>query len=84
MAEITGVKAIAATITAHGVEYFFHASDDMIPLFIEIEDSAIELVMTRSEKAAVYMAHVSYKPGACYGQRRARMLYSTLLKGRRF
>jgi len=72
LAEVTGSKAIAETMTAHGVEYFFHVSGGMISLFIEIEDAGIELVLTRSEKAAAYMAdgyaRVSYKPGVCYGQ----------------
>jgi acetolactate synthase-1/2/3 large subunit len=72
MAEVTGAKAVAKTMKMHGVEYFFHVSGGMISLFIEIEEAGIDLVLTRSEKAAAYMAdgyaRVSYKPGICFGQ----------------
>jgi acetolactate synthase-1/2/3 large subunit len=67
LVQVTGAKAIATTMAAHGVEYFFHVSGGMISLFIEIEDVGIDLVLARSEKAAAYMAdgyaRVSYKPG---------------------
>jgi thiamine pyrophosphate-dependent acetolactate synthase large subunit-like protein len=45
-----GAEAIAKTMTAHGVEYFFHVSGGMISLFIEMENAGIDLVLARSEK----------------------------------
>ena len=72
MVNMTGARAIAKTMKKHGVDHFFHVPGGMISLFIEIEDAGIDLVLTRSEKAAAYMAdgysRVSYKPSVCYGQ----------------
>lgn len=69
---MTGAKAVAQTMKKHGVEYFFHVSGGMGLLFVEIEDAGIELVLTRSEIAAAYMAdgysRISYKPSVCFGQ----------------
>jgi acetolactate synthase-1/2/3 large subunit len=72
MVKMTGAKAVAKTMEKQGVEHFFHVSGGMSLLFVEIEDAGIDLVLTRSEKAAAYMAdgysRISYKPGICYGQ----------------
>lgn len=72
MVRITGAEAIARTMAAQGVEHFFHVSGGMFLLFVEVEDAGIDLVLTRSEKAAAYMAdgysRICYKPGVCYGQ----------------
>ena len=69
---MTGARAVALTMEAQGVRHFFHVSGGMVLLFVEIEDAGIDLVLTRSEKAAAYMAdgysRISYKPSVCFGQ----------------
>ena len=69
---MTGARAVAQTMEAQGVRHFFHVSGGMVLLFVEIEDAGIDLVLTRSEKAAAYMAdgysRISYKPSVCFGQ----------------
>ena len=72
MVRMTGAKAVAQTMKEQGVEHFFHVSGGIELLFVEIEDAGIDLVLTRSEKAAAYMAdgysRICYKPSVCYGQ----------------
>lgn len=72
MVRMTGARAVALTMEAQGVRHFFHVSGGMVLLFVEIEDAGIDLVLTRSEKAAAYMAdgysRISYKPSVCFGQ----------------
>lgn len=72
MVRMSGARAVAQTMKEQGVEHFFHVSGGMSLLFVEVEDAGIDLVLTRSEKAAAYMAdgysRISYKPSVCYGQ----------------
>ncbi|KON30365.1 hypothetical protein AC482_04010 [miscellaneous Crenarchaeota group-15 archaeon DG-45] len=72
MARMTGARAVAQTMREQGVEHFFHVSGGMALLFVEMEEAGIDLVLTRSEKAAAYMAdgysRVSYRPSVCFGQ----------------
>ena len=72
MVRMTGARAVAQTMKEQGVEHFFHVSGGMGLLFVEVEEAGIDLVLTRSEKAAAYMAdaysRVSYKPSVCFGQ----------------
>lgn len=72
MERMTGADAIARMLSKHGVEHFFHVPGGITGLFPAIEDVGIDLVMTRSEKGAAYMAdgysRISFKPSVCFGQ----------------
>lgn len=68
-----GAEALAKTLVLHGVNYIFQVSGDTrMKLIPAVENAGIEIVVARSEKAAVYMAdgysRISYKPGVCFGQ----------------
>lgn len=72
MVILTGAKAIAKIMALQGIKHFFHVPGGISGFFPEIEDAGIDLVLTRSEKAATYVAdgysRISYKPSVCFGQ----------------
>ena len=66
-------EALAKMLTLSKVEYAFLMTGVPLDIFPAIHDEGIKLILTRSEKAAAYMAdgysRVSSKPGICYGQK---------------
>jgi len=72
MVKLSGAKAIAKTLKAHGTEYVFYIYGFGVPEQ-EIEAEGINLVLTRNEKCAAYMAdgyaRAGLRPGVCYGYR---------------
>ena len=64
--------AIARTLEAYGTEYFFCLTGGDHALWIALDDVGIEVVVCRSEHAAVYAAdgyaRASGRPGFVYGQ----------------
>ena len=72
MIKITGAKAIAQTLKAHNVEYVFYIFGYGVPVK-ELAAEGINMVLTRNEKCAAYMAdgyaRISLKPGVAWGYR---------------
>jgi acetolactate synthase I/II/III large subunit len=68
----TVADAVGRTLRAYGTEYFFCLTGGDHALWIALEDAGIEVVMCRSEHAAVYAAdgyaRASGRPGFVYGQ----------------
>jgi acetolactate synthase-1/2/3 large subunit len=64
--------AMCQTLKAYGTEYFFCLTGGDHALWIALNDAGIEVVLCRSEHAAVYAAdgyaRASGKPGLVYGQ----------------
>ena len=64
--------AIARTLAAYGTEYFFCLTGGDHALWIALDDVGIEVIVCRSEHAAVYAAdgyaRASGRPGFVYGQ----------------
>ena len=64
--------AICQTLKAYGTEYFFCLTGGDHALWIALDNAGIEVVLCRSEHAAVYAAdgyaRASGKPGYVYGQ----------------
>jgi acetolactate synthase I/II/III large subunit len=64
--------AVCRTLKAYGTEYFFCLTGGDHALWIALDDVGIEVVLCRSEHAAVYAAdgyaRESGKPGFVYGQ----------------
>jgi acetolactate synthase I/II/III large subunit len=65
-------EAVCRTLKAYGTEYFFCLTGGDHALWIALDDAGIEVVLCRSEHAAVYAAdgyaRASGKPGYVYGQ----------------
>ena len=68
----SAADALARTLAAYGTEYFFCLTGGDHALWIALEDAGIEVVLCRSEHAAVYAAdgyaRATGKPGFVYGQ----------------
>jgi acetolactate synthase I/II/III large subunit len=64
--------AVCQTLKAYGTEYFFCLTGGDHALWIALDDMGIEVVLCRSEHAAVYAAdgyaRASGRPGFVYGQ----------------
>ena len=64
-------EIVAKTLAMYEVKHFFFVPGDPSDIFVALEDANIRLVLTRSEKAAAYMAdgyaRISYRPSVCYG-----------------
>jgi acetolactate synthase-1/2/3 large subunit len=64
--------AMAATLKEYGTEYFFCLTGGDHALWIALADAGIEVILCRSEHAAVYAAdgyaRASGRPGFVYGQ----------------
>ena len=65
-------QAVCQTLKAYGTEYFFCLTGGDHALWIALDDAGIEVVLCRSEHAAVYAAdgyaRASGRPGFVYGQ----------------
>jgi acetolactate synthase-1/2/3 large subunit len=65
-------EIVCRTLAAYGTEYFFCLTGGDHALWIALDDAGIEVVLCRSEHAAVYAAdgyaRASGKPGFVYGQ----------------
>ncbi len=65
-------EAVVDRLKSHGVEHFFLLTGGDQPLWIALHNAGIEMVVTRSEFSAVYMAdgyaRASGKPAIAYGQ----------------
>lgn len=72
MTELSYGEIVAKTLAMYGVDHFFFVPGDPNELFSGLEEAKIKLVLTRSEKAAAYMAdayaRISYRPGVCFAQ----------------
>ncbi len=68
----TVADALCRTLKAYGTEYFFCLTGGDHALWIALDDVGIEVVLCRSEQAAVYAAdgyaRASGRPGFVYGQ----------------
>ena len=68
----TVADAVSQTLKAYGTEYFFCLTGGDHALWIALDDVGIEVVLCRSEHAAVYAAdgyaRASGRPGFVYGQ----------------
>lgn len=74
MVKMTGAKAIAKTLKEHAIEYVFYIPGYGVDACIsEIEAENINVVLTRNEKCAAYMAdgyaRIGLRPGVCFGYR---------------
>jgi acetolactate synthase-1/2/3 large subunit len=69
---LSGAEAVARTMKACGVDYFFYVPGGMHEIFSQIENSGVNMVLCRNEKAACNMAdgysRVTKKPSVCYAQ----------------
>ena len=68
----TVADAVCQTLKAYGTEYFFCLTGGDHALWIALDEAEIEVVLCRSEHAAVYAAdgyaRASGRPGFVYGQ----------------
>ena len=68
----TVADAVCQTLKAYGTEYFFCLTGGDHALWIALDEAGIEVVLCRSEQAAVYAAdgyaRASGRPGFVYGQ----------------
>lgn len=65
-------ESVAQTLRQYDADYFFLVTGGDQDFWFALQDAGIKFVLTRSEKAAVYMAdayaRVRYKPSFVYGQ----------------
>ena len=72
MVKMTGAMAIAKTLREHGTEYVFYVFGYGVPSH-ELEAEGINMVLTRNEKCAAYIAdgyaRIGLRPGVAWGYR---------------
>ena len=72
MVKMTGAMAIAKTLREHGTEYVFYIFGYGVPTS-ELEAEGINMVLTRNEKCAAYIAdgyaRIGLRPGVAWGYR---------------
>lgn len=70
--KLSGAEAVARTIKACEVDYFFYVPGGMHEIFSQIENLGVNMVLCRNEKAACNMAdgysRITNKPSVCYAQ----------------
>ena len=72
MVKMTGATAIAKTLREHGTEHVFYIFGYGVPTS-ELEAEGINMVLTRNEKCAAYIAdgyaRIGLRPGVAWGYR---------------
>lgn len=72
MVKMTGAMAIAKTLREHGTKYVFYIFGYGVPTS-ELEAEGINMVLTRNEKCAAYIAdgyaRIGLRPGVAWGYR---------------
>jgi acetolactate synthase I/II/III large subunit len=70
--ELNYGEIVAKTLAMYDVKHIFFVSGDVHELFVGLEDAGVRMILTRSEKAAAYMAdgyaRISFRPSVCYAQ----------------